>query len=120
MINVELFKSLWAQIEPLLEQISDIPKAEGDGSEFVGLIIDDEGITYKTSTYYSGCGTDYFDFTVCWEELNEPIEYFQKKYAEQIKDEEERKQRAKNQAAENKVIEEKRLLQKLKQKYEQS
>ena len=82
MINTELFKEDWQKIECLLDQIRNIPK-EDQGEDLEGYLIDSDGITCKTSTYYSGCGTDYYSWSVFWEEINNPIEYFEKYYADQ-------------------------------------
>lgn len=84
MINVELFKEEWAKISQKLEQISKIEKLYGTGDLFEGYNISEFGITYKTSYYWSGCGTDYFAFDVNWSEINEPIEYFEEKYRKEI------------------------------------
>lgn len=84
MINVDIFKSEWDKINAKLKEIEAIPKLDGGGEDFVGIEIWDDEICYKTETYYSGCGTDYYSFTVLFSELNEPIEYFQKKYADAI------------------------------------
>lgn len=89
-INVEIFLNEYKKIEKLLSEISNIPKSWGDGECFEGLSFEDDGITYKTSTSYSGCGTDEFSFFVKFEELNNPIEYFKEKYQKEIDDEAER------------------------------
>ena len=90
-INVEAFKNEWAKIEAKLNEIADIPKLEGNGKYFNGYDIEDSGITYKSATDYDGCGTDTFSFEVKWEEINNPIEYFENKYSEEIKKDKERK-----------------------------
>lgn len=84
MINVELFKTEWDKINDKLKEIDAIPKLDGGGDDFTGIEFWDDEIYYKTETYYSGCGTDYYSFVVKLSELNEPIEYFQKKYSDQI------------------------------------
>ena len=89
-INVEIFLNEYKKIENLLSEISNIPKSWGDGECFEGLSFEDDGITYKTSTSYPGCGTDEFSFFVKFEELNNPIEYFKDKYQKEIDDEAER------------------------------
>lgn len=94
-INIAAFRAEWEKIESLLDQLSSITKLGGDGNTFTGYLIDDIGVTYKSETYFSGCGTDYFDFQVKWDELNNPVEYFQNRFATEIKDDEERRARMK-------------------------
>lgn len=84
MINVDIFKSEWDKIDAKLKLIAEIPKLDGNGDEFTGFEIWGDEICYKTETYYSGCGTDYYSFCVKLSELNEPIEFFEKKYADAI------------------------------------
>lgn len=84
MINVDIFKSEWDKIDAKLKEIALIPKLEGNGDDFTGFEVWGDEICYKSETYYSGCGTDYYSFCVKLSELNEPIEFFQKKYSDEI------------------------------------
>ncbi len=100
-----------------LEQIAGIPKLRGNGADFSGIEFEDDGVTYKSETYFSGCGTDTFSFHTTWEELNNPIEYFQEKYAKEIeerkREDEEKKFAAQLKANDN----ERELAIQLKEKY---
>ena len=116
-IDVIKFREEWLKIAEKLEAISKIKKYYGDGQDFVGVEIDLTGITYKTETYYPGCGTDGYSFDVTWEELNEPLPYFEAKYAKEIEDKE-------REATERKLMETEAIRQreireylKLKEKY---
>ena len=54
MINIKSFRSEWDKIKSLLDEIALLPKLEEVGNDFIGVDIDENGITYKTSTWYSG------------------------------------------------------------------
>ena len=90
MIDINAFKIAMGEVMDKLEAIDLIPKVvhPGEcgysGDTFVGIVFDGDTITYKTETYFSGCGTDSYSFDVKLSELNEPIEYFEKKYADEI------------------------------------
>jgi hypothetical protein len=117
-VNIDQFKQDWSKIESKLDAISNIKKPDGDGEDFEGYSIDaKDGISYNSSTPYSGCDTDHFDFTVSWDELNEPISYFEKKYADQIEANKKREQQAKTDAETLKQKKEIDELNKLKAKY---
>jgi hypothetical protein len=83
-ILIHTFLTEWEKIEQKLHAIAEIPKYYGNGEDFEGLKIEKDGITYMTSTYYSGVGQESFEFDVLWDEINEPIEYFQHKYQKEI------------------------------------
>lgn len=91
-IDIDLFLTEYNKIEEKLSNISMIPKLHGEGKSYEGIEITNGGIVYRSSTSYSGCGSDYFSFFVKWEEMNNPIEYFQEKYAKEIQRDLERKQ----------------------------
>ena len=65
-----------------MEEISALPHVDEVGGSFEGLDFDEDTITYRSSTWCSGCGTDsyYFSFSVDWEDINKPLEYFRKKF----------------------------------------
>jgi len=117
-INVEIFKQEWNNILGVLTEIGKIPKLYGNGDRFSGVVIEDDGITYNTETFYSGCGTDTYSFSVKWDELNEPIEYFQKKFADEINKDEEIKKNRKELERARFEREEKEEYEMLKLKYE--
>lgn len=63
-----------------LEKISKISKPNGDGEDFIGIEIDENGITYNSESYYSGCGEERYSFCISWDEIEQPHEYFLEKY----------------------------------------
>ena len=83
-INVESFLIEYKKIEEKLRLIADIPKRWSGGEYFEGIEVEGEEIIYKTSTSYSGCGTDRYSFSIRIDELNNPIEYFKEKYQKEI------------------------------------
>jgi predicted ribosome quality control (RQC) complex YloA/Tae2 family protein len=118
MINVELFKTEWNKIREKMELINRIPKLYGTGNDFAGMEIEEEEILYKTETFYPGCGSDYFSFYVSWDEINNPIEYFEEKYKKEIEANEIKKAKI---AEKEKLLREERERQEyelLKKKYE--
>ncbi len=116
-IDTVLFLQEWSKIQEKLEAISNIPKKDGDGKYFEGLDIDEEGVTYKSSTSYSGCGTDNYDFHVNWDEINNPIEYFKEKYSKEIQDDKERKIRLKEEEAQKQEERERKEFERLSKKF---
>lgn len=75
-INVEIFLKEWNKIEEKLDAIRGLVPLFTSLKDFEGVEISDSGITYKTSEYYSGCGTETDSFHVTWEDINKPIEHF--------------------------------------------
>lgn len=114
MINTELFKQEWEKIRSLLDSIDPL-FMEGRDSE--GYEIDDSGITIKSSTYLSGCGTDTFSYTVKWDEMNCGIEYFQDKQKRAIAEDARLKEKWENDKKEHKKKEEIAMLKELQKKY---
>lgn len=95
MINIEAFQTEWQKINEKLIAVSKIQKLQRDigrtyiyscGSLFDGMEIDDSGILYKTLDSYNGCDDDRYSFIVSWDEINNPISYFEDKYAKEIDD----------------------------------
>lgn len=78
-IDIETFRKEWDKIESKMEQISTLGDPYECGASSEGYRVDNEGITHKSSTYFSGCGTDNYSFTVSWDEINNPIQYFEEK-----------------------------------------
>lgn len=118
MIDVERFKEEWDKIDKKMSDIDLIPRLYGTGQIFVGYNIDDAGITYKTRTSYSGCSDDDFDVTVSYDELNEPLSYFEEKFAKEIHDEETRKAALRDKAEKRQKDKDLAELERLKAKYE--
>lgn len=118
-INTELFFNEYKKIEKKLDEISEIPMIIGNGESFEGIEIDDDGILYKSSSYYSGCGKDYYSFFVKWDEMNNPIEYFKDKYQKEFDDETKRINKLKEIAEFAKRESEIKTLNKLMEKYKE-
>lgn len=117
MINTKLFLEEWNKISFKLEEISNIPKLYGDGDNFEGISIDEAGVSYKSSYSCGGCGTDYFDFYVEWDEINQPIEYFQEKYQKEIDDDKQEKLNLEKKILLQKEERERKEFERLKEKF---
>jgi hypothetical protein len=117
-INTVNFLQEWNKIWNKLLEISKIEKLCGNGKDFTGIRIYNLGVLYKSETYYQGCDLDTFDFFVGWNEINEPIEYFQKKYADEIAEYYEKTERERNSKRLESEREEIATYLKLKEKYE--
>jgi hypothetical protein len=118
-INTELFFNEYKKIGKKLDEISQIPKRFGNGDSFEGVEIESHGILYKSSSFYSGCGTDYYSFFITWDEINNPIEYFKDKYQKEFDDETKRINKLKEIAESAKRESEIKTLNKLMEKYKE-
>jgi hypothetical protein len=90
-IKTDLLKEEWFKLESKLKTIDEIPRLYGAGNYYEGIDIDEDGITYRTSTSYSGCGSDYYSYSITWNEVNEPIDYFVQKFSKEIDDDKAKK-----------------------------
>ena len=117
-INKSIFIEEWNKVMSKLEQINDIEKLGGSGEEHTKLSVDDSGLCYHSETFYSGCGTEWYDFEVSWEEINEPIEYFEKKYKDELVEHKKKERLKIERKHKQEVARELETLKKLKEKYE--
>jgi len=117
MINIELYKEERKKIKEKLYQISllDQPSKPEGPYNFREIDQDDEGVYYKMVDRW---GEDPFTLFVSWEELNNPLEYFEQKYQKQVEVIEERKRRERAKERVLKTRREKALYEKLKKKFE--
>lgn len=117
-INVELFKLEWDKINSLLDEIWSIPKPEDhQGNSCDGFEFDEDGITIKSSTYFSGCGQEDYSHLIKWQELEQPIDYFRIKYDNIMKQYAERKKAALEAKEREKKESELKQLKELQKKY---
>ena len=79
------YKESLLELQSKLEQIAKLPKPDGNGEIFKGINISEEGIEYNSATYYEGCKTEEYSFFTTWEEIDKPLEYFEKKYEKAFK-----------------------------------
>lgn len=116
-INTGLFLQEWSKIEAKLDSIRGMSPLFTSLKDFDGVEINECGITYKTSEYYSGCGTDKDSFHISWEDINKPIEFFQQlcKEAKDKKTAQELKVKGENET--RRIDEEKQQLKELQKKY---
>lgn len=116
-INAELFLQEWNKIEAKLDAIRGMSPLFTSLKDFDGVEINDYGITYKTSEYYSGCGTENDRFHVSWDDINKPIEYFQQLCKEAKDKKSEQEQKVKEENNNRRIEEEKQQLKELQKKY---
>ena len=50
---------------------------ENEDCKVSAIDIEEDGVIYRTYNSYSGCGNDYFSFSLKWNEVNKPLEYFE-------------------------------------------
>lgn len=74
------YKEILLELQSKMEQIAKFSRPDGNGEDFVGIQFSKEGINYITKTYYSGCGDELYELFVEWDELNEPMSYFEEKF----------------------------------------
>jgi len=79
------YKKILLELQSKLEMIAKLPKPGGNGETYKGIEISEDGIQYNSETFYSGCGTEEYSFFVTWDEINEPLEYFEEKYKKEFK-----------------------------------
>lgn len=116
-ILTHTFLTEWKKIEQKLEEISQVGLPFETGIEFDGVVIDEQGVYYKSSTYFSGCGTDHFNFCILWEDINKPIEWFKEQADEYKRKRAEQKQRDAEEQKEKLKQQEIQQLKELKEKY---
>lgn len=88
-IDSNILLQQWNNLRDKLDQLACIPALraiEDMGKEFSKMEIDDDGVTYHTETYFSGCGTDTYSFYVPWTEINQPVSYFEEKYNKRLEE----------------------------------
>lgn len=117
-MDIKFFKETWKEIRDKIDVIADLPRVDGNGEDFMGITIDETGFTYNTRTWYSGCSPDDFSFTIDWEDIDKPIEYFKGMFEKEIEDHKLRELNKKKAAEDEKILKEKQLLSQLKKKYE--
>ena len=119
-INVEIFKNEYKKTISKMEEIGKLPNLNYDGgSDFESLYIEDNYFVYKTSSYYQGCGTDYFYLYVSFDEINNDIEYFREKFQKEMEAEKLKKEKKIEEEKEKRKQEEFKVYQKLKAKYDE-
>ena len=79
MINVPVFIDQYNLLIDKLSDINAIPRLRGNGLNFTGIEVDAKKVSYYTETYYGGSDSNVFILDVPWNEINEPIEFFEKK-----------------------------------------
>jgi hypothetical protein len=113
-INVELLKSELTKLET---KLGELAKINGfNPKNFDGLEFEDDCVRYKTSDYWCGEWNSDF-FSVTWEELNEPMEYFIAKIQAQVDAEKKRKEEVAQREAKAKEQRERIQLEQLLKKY---
>ena len=76
-IKVDLLKEEYSKLIDKLQAIDEIPRLGGTGYYVEAIDIEEDGVIYRTYNSYSGCGNDYFSFSLKWNEVNKPLEYFE-------------------------------------------
>lgn len=88
MINIKKFTEEWLKIEQQLHEIAKITDNDNVGDNFndISIDIEHEIFTYITDTYFSRGGYETYRFEVKFNEINNPIEWFQEKYRKEQED----------------------------------
>lgn len=81
MINVERLRAEYSKLEEKLSQIADVPKLHGTGYSVSSIEFDENRILCTVIT-----SSDCEYLSVKWDEINNPIEYFEQKYTKEIED----------------------------------
>lgn len=79
-IKIKPFLKEWNKLVEKLNEIDQIPKVNGRGEFFSSIDVWDDGVDYVTFNTVDGV-PDYFVFFVSWDEINNPIEFFVEKFA---------------------------------------
>lgn len=123
MIHAALFEEQYNLIIEKMQAIASMPihsRNDGEpliGRNFEGIEVDNFGIHYKSSTTYSGCGSEYYTFSLPLEELNNDLDYFEEKFNLIYTKREKQKTEQEQKEKENKELRERKLLTELQSKY---
>ena len=104
-IKVELLREEIDKLIYKLNQISVLENTEdkGPGEDLLGFVFDEHGVTYRTGTYFQGCGEEQYELEVAWVDVNKPIQYFKEKFQKEIEKWEKWKQEVREKEKERKI-----------------
>lgn len=75
------FYNQYVEFQKKVDLITSLPNCPFNiGQNDDGWLFDDEGATFNSSTHLSGCGADNYYFTISWDELNQPLEWWDSKF----------------------------------------
>lgn len=120
----QTLKLQYEELKDKLEKIHIMPKLNSICGDFKHITIDEYGFSYVVEDWDCGEYVTNSEF-VGYDEIDKPLEYFQKKFADEIaernrklKERELKKEEERKQREINKEINDRILYEKLKQKYE--
>ncbi len=100
-----------------LHEIAKLPRSKAL-QYFDGLDITSFGITYKTSDFYAG-STEYSDFIVGWDEIDNPLEYFAERFKKEHENDLKQKEIRELNRKEDLASERRKEYEKLKKEFEE-
>jgi len=108
MIDSKLFKEMYDEIDKKVQLIRVLPMLNIQEQDYMGFTIEDDEISIESEYYYSGCGTDTSYLYIPLAEINNSVEWFEKKFQKEIDDEKEKqdeiKRVEKERVAENRRV----------------
>lgn len=122
-MNIQLFQEQWKEIEEKLDEIrrtckDDIAYLNEMGRSYEAYEISEDGINCVTSDSWSYGGYEKYSHFIPWERIAEPLGDIEKYYKELADQERYKDLHKKEEEVLRKEKEEKKLFEKLKQKYE--
>lgn len=88
MIDTKLFKEMYDEIDEKVQKIRVLPMLHVQERDYDGWEYEEwkgkEIITVSSDFYYSGCGTDTSSFEIPLSEINNSVEWFEKKFLKEI------------------------------------
>lgn len=125
-MNGQTRKLQYEELKDKLEKISDMPKLNPIYGDFKHITMNEYGFSYMVEDWDCGEYVTNSEF-VGYDEIDQPLEYFQKKFADEIAERDRKQQEAKllkeqreKQRQIDKEINDRKLYEKLKQKYERN
>ncbi len=88
MIDSKLFKKMYDEIDEKVQKIRVLPMLRMQERDYDGWEYDEyngkEVIVVSSSYYMSGCGEDQSSFEIPLSEINNSVEWFEKKFKDEI------------------------------------
>ena len=101
---VNLFKAQYELIFEKMKLIDKIPRLGGTGKKFNSIEFESYGVLYNTFTDH--WDVEDYSLHVPWNEINEPIEFFEAKFAKEIEEDKRKKEEEKQQKEQEKLVRE--------------